>query len=82
MTVTVRPILRYSPLSIRCEKRPELSFPMSVTLFSLATLLALSSIQEGLAAATMLNVLAMLVSPLLWSASTGLFRDRSIYRPA
>jgi hypothetical protein len=55
---------------------------MSVTLFSLATLLALASIQEGLAAATMLNVLAMLVSPLLWSASTGLFRDRSIYRPA
>ena len=59
VTITVRPIMRYSPLSISCEKRPELSFPTSETPFALATLLALANSKEGLAAASKLNVLAI-----------------------
>ena len=59
MTITVSPIMRYSPLSILCEKRPELSFPTSVTPFDLAALLALARSEEGLAAVSMRNVLAM-----------------------
>jgi hypothetical protein len=65
VAITVRPIMRYSPLSILCEKRPELSLPTSVTPFWLATLLALTSSKEGLATVTMLNVLAMPPSPRL-----------------
>jgi hypothetical protein len=42
-----------------CEKRPDLSLPTSVTPFWLAALLALSSSEEGLAAVSMPNVLAM-----------------------
>ena len=59
VTITLRPILRYSPSPILCEKRPELSFPKSLTPFSLAALLALSSSKEGLAAVSMLIVLVM-----------------------
>ncbi len=59
VTITVRPRLRYSPLTIWCEKCPERSSPTSVAPFSLAALLALASIQEGLAAVSMLNVLAI-----------------------
>ena len=62
VTITVRPRLRYSPLTIWCEKCPERSSPTSVAPFSLTALLALASIQEGLAAASMLNVLAMLIT--------------------
>ena len=62
VTITVRPILRYLPISILCEKRPERSFPTSLTPFSLATLLALASSKEGLAEVSMLNVLAMPVT--------------------
>lgn len=62
MTITVRPILRYWPLNMSCQKRPELSSPTSVTPFSLAALLALSSNRVGLAEVSILNVLAMLVS--------------------
>ena len=62
VTITVRPSLRYSPSSILCEKRPERSFPKSLTPFSPATLLALSSSKEGLAAVSMLIVLAMPVT--------------------
>ena len=58
MTISVRPMMRYSPLSILCEKRPERSLPTSDMPFWLATLLALSSSKEGLAAVSMLNVLA------------------------
>jgi hypothetical protein len=58
VTISVRPILWYSLLSILCEKRPEPSFPTSDMPFWLATLLALSSSKEGLAAVSMLNVLA------------------------
>ena len=72
MTITVRPLMRYSPISILWEKRPERSFPTSLTPFSLATLLALASSKEGLAEISILNVLAMPVSahhpPLLLSA--------------
>jgi hypothetical protein len=62
VTITVRPIMRYSPLIMSCQKRPELSSPTSVTPFSLAALLALASSQEGLAAVSILNVLAMIIS--------------------
>jgi hypothetical protein len=62
VTITLRPLRRYSPISILCEKRPELSFPTSVTPFSLAAFLALASSIEGLAEISMLNVLAMPVS--------------------
>ena len=59
VTITVRPNLRYSPSSILCEKRPEPSFPTSLTPFAFAALLALSSSKEGLAAVSMRKVLAM-----------------------
>jgi hypothetical protein len=62
VTITVGPILRYAPFSILCEKRPEPSLPTSVTPFWLAALLALSSSKEGLAAVSMLIVLAMAVT--------------------
>jgi len=65
VTITVGPMMRYSPLSILCEKRPERSLPMSATPFSLPALLALSSSIEGLATVTMLNVLAMPVTSCL-----------------
>jgi hypothetical protein len=61
VTITVRPIMRYSPLNISCEKRPDPSSPTSVTPFSLAALLALASSRVGLAEVSILNVLAMLV---------------------
>jgi hypothetical protein len=85
VTITVRPSLRYSPSSILWENRPELSFPKRVTPFSLATLLALSSTKVGLAAVSMLNVLAMPVTFFARLASThpskwwgrGTFRPRS-----
>jgi hypothetical protein len=62
VTMTVRPLMRYSPISNLCEKRPELSLPTSVTPFSVAALLALAKSKEGLAEVSMLNVLAMPVS--------------------
>jgi hypothetical protein len=60
VTITVRPILRYSPSSFLWEKRPELSFPTSLTPFSLAVLFALSSSKEGLAAVSMLLTFSLL----------------------
>ena len=82
MTITVRPILRYSPLSIRCEKRPDLSLPMSVMPFWLAALLALSSSKEGLAAVSMPKVLAMPVTFFARLASTHpSLRGRGMFRP-
>jgi hypothetical protein len=62
VTVTFRPILRYSPSSILWEKRPERSSPKSLTPFSLAVLFALCSSKEGLAVVSMLIVLAMPVT--------------------
>jgi hypothetical protein len=62
VTITVRPIMRYSPLIMSCEKRPERSSPTSFTPFSLAAFLAHTSNQEGLAEVSNLNVLAMLDS--------------------
>jgi hypothetical protein len=50
------------PSTLLCEKRPELSLPTSLTPFSLAALLALSSSMEGLAAVSMLIVLAIPVT--------------------
>jgi hypothetical protein len=63
VTTTVRPSLRYSPLSSRCEKRPELSLPKSLTPFSFATLLARPSNEEGLAPISMRSVLAIVAHP-------------------
>jgi hypothetical protein len=62
VTITLRPIVRYSPSSILCEKLPERSFPKRITPFSLAVLFALSSSKEGLAEVSMLNFLAMLLT--------------------
>ena len=82
MTITVRPSLRYSPLSILCEKRPERSLPRSVTPFSLAALLALASSKEGFAAVSMLNVLAMPVTFFARTASAHpSLRGRATFRP-
>jgi hypothetical protein len=84
VTITVRPILRYSPSSILCEKRPDRPSPKSLMPFSLAVLFALSSSKVGLAAVTILNVLAMPVTFFARSVSThpssrgrGMFRPRS-----
>jgi hypothetical protein len=83
VTIAVRPDLRYSPLSILCEKRPEPSFPTSLTPFALAVLLALQSSKEGLAAISMLIVLAM---PVTFSLLGGFYpsfvrRGRGMFRP-
>ena len=45
-------------LTISCEKRPEPSSPTRLALFSLATLLALSSSEEEVTVVAMLKVLA------------------------
>ena len=63
MTITVGPCLRYSPLSILCEKVPEFSFPTSLTPLALAVFLALWSSKEGLVAVSMRKVLAMPLIP-------------------
>jgi hypothetical protein len=65
VTSTVRPITRYSPLTMLCEKRPERSSPTSVTPFLLAALLALASSKWGLTMVpiSILNVLAILARP-------------------
>ena len=82
MTITVRPILRYSPLSIWCEKRPEPSFPASVTPFWLAAFVALAKSKEGLAVVSMPNVLAMPVTFFARLASTHpSLRGRGMFRP-
>jgi hypothetical protein len=47
VTTTVSPSMRYSPLTISCEKRPDLSSPTKVAPFSLAVLRALASSVEG-----------------------------------
>jgi hypothetical protein len=59
VTITVRPIIWYSPISILCEKRPETSLPTNLTPFALAALVALARSEEGLAAVSMPNVLTM-----------------------
>jgi hypothetical protein len=58
VTTTVRPTIRYSPLTISCEKRPDRSSPRRVASFSLAAFLALASSEEGSTVVAMLKVLA------------------------
>src|SRR5918995_7316574 len=58
VTITVRPTIRYSPLTISCEKRPDRSSPRRVASFSLAAFLALASSEEGSKVVAMLRVLA------------------------
>jgi hypothetical protein len=58
VTTTVRPIRRYSPLTISCEKRPEPSSPTRFASFSLAAFLALFSSEEASTVVAMLKVLA------------------------
>jgi hypothetical protein len=72
VTITVRSGLRYSPLNMACEKRPERLSPTSVTPFSLAALLARASRKVGLTLApiTTLNVLAILALPKCYFAET------------
>ena len=57
VTVTVCPTMRYSPLTISCEKRPDRSSPTRIASFSLAALLALSSSEEGVTVVAKLKVL-------------------------
>ena len=47
VTITFCPLMRYSPLTNSCEKRPDPSSPASVASFSLAALLPLASSEEG-----------------------------------
>jgi hypothetical protein len=56
VTFTVRPTIRYSPLTISCEKRPDRSSPRRIASFSLAAFLASS--EEGSTVVAMLKVLA------------------------
>ncbi len=65
MMITVRPSLRYSPLTISCEKRPDPSSPRRVAPFWLAVLLARSSSEVGLTLApiTTRNVLSIFAHP-------------------
>jgi hypothetical protein len=81
--ITVRPSLRYSPLSISCEKRPDPSSPRRVAPFSLAVLLARSSSEVGLTLApiTTRNVLCILAHPNCYFAeiSTGILLDYRRY---
>ena len=58
VTTTVRPTIRYSPLTISCEKRPDRSLPRRVASFSLAAFLALASSEEGFTVVATLKVLA------------------------
>jgi hypothetical protein len=59
--VTVCPTMRYSPLTRGCEKRPDPSSPRRVAPFSLATLLALSSSEEGSTVVAMLKILTTIL---------------------
>ena len=47
VTTTVRPLMRYSPLTNSWEKRPDPSSPPRMAPFSLAALLTLASSEEG-----------------------------------
>ena len=62
VTITVRPTMRYWPLTISCEKRPDRSSPTRIAPFSLASLLALASNGSGSTAVSMLKVLATVFS--------------------
>ena len=72
VTVTVCPTMRYSPVTISCEKRPDSLSPTRVAAFSFAALLALASSESGSIVVSMLKVLAkmfFLPSPsiLVWT---------------
>ena len=58
VTITVCPIMRYSPLTRSCEKRPECLSPTRVAPFSLAAFLALASSEEEFMVVSILKVLA------------------------
>ena len=47
VTTTFCPLMRYSPLTNSCEKRPEPSSPASVAPFSLAALLPLEAVMNS-----------------------------------
>ena len=62
VTITLSPTMLYSPLSMPCEKRPDLSSPTKATLFSFAAFLTLASSDLRSSFVCMPKVLAM-VSP-------------------
>ena len=47
VTTTFCPLMRYSPLTNSCEKRPDPSSPASVAPFSLAALLPLEAVMNS-----------------------------------
>jgi hypothetical protein len=57
VTIIVCPTIRYSPLTISCEKRPDSLSPTRVAPFSFATLLALASSEKESTGVSMLKVL-------------------------
>jgi hypothetical protein len=70
VTTTLCPTMRYSPLAISCEKRPECSSPTRVAPFSLAAVLALASSEEGATLVSTLKVLATIYFlPYRWECS-------------
>jgi hypothetical protein len=79
VTTTVSPSMRYSPLTISCEKRPDLSSPTKVAPFSLAALRALASSLEGETLVSTPKVLAIGFFRLLGlGALTLITRDPSL----
>jgi hypothetical protein len=84
VTTTVCPIIRYTPLTISWEKRPDPSSPTRMAPFSLAALLALASSEEGATLVSTLKVLAMLfltssgADPLRVSSLAYLARDTTL----
>ena len=71
VTITARPTIRYSPLTISWEKRPDRSSPLRVAPFLRAAFLALASSVEGSTVVSRLKVLATIhFLPYLWNAST------------
>jgi len=63
VAITVCPTMRYSPLTSSWEKRPDLSSPTRMALFSLAAFLTLASSEVGATLVSTLKVLAILSLP-------------------
>ena len=73
VTITVCPTMRYYPLTMSCEKRPECLSPMKVAPLSLAAFLALVSSEEGFRFVSILKGLATIFLP----SSSGRFNDKT-----
>src|SRR3712207_1447998 len=80
VTITLCPTMRYSPLTMLWEKRPESLSPTRAASFSFATLLALASSDRGSIVVSMLKVLATLFLPHL--LAYGRLNERTGYSPS